>query len=289
MPSLKDTKRRISSVKNTQKITRAMKLVSSAKYAKANRAIVNASPYLDAFKGAVGRVCSTDLAKDFRHELAKERVEKKALVIVVSTDRGLCGGLNSNLLKSAEEALVEKKKQGVECELALWGKRAKIFGSKRSEKVYHESEKVLEKSLFHFASLQSEKLMNAFKDGSFDGVYLIYPHFKNALTQTPTKLKLLPIRADEEQQNSAIPPDFVTEPTPAELLDYLLERNVVLEMYHALLSAQTSEHAARMTAMDSATQNAEEVIRSLTLTYNRARQAAITKELIEITSGAEAL
>ncbi|MDD9950552.1 MAG: ATP synthase F1 subunit gamma [Zetaproteobacteria bacterium] len=290
MPSLKDTKRRIASVKNTQKITRAMKLVSSAKYAKANKMIVNASPYLEAFQQTVARVGSVESSKDLQHPLMCVRKEKKVLLILISSDRGLCGGLNSNLFKKAESFLAQQGAAGVDCKLMLWGKRAKLFGQKYAPDVVDAQERVLEQDLFVFAKQRSEILMRDFKAEAFDAVYMLYSHFKNALTQTPTEMKVLPIAVPEFGEEAAtVSVDMVTEPSSQALLGYLLERKMVLDMYHALLSAQTSEHAARMTAMDSATQNAEEVIRSLTLMYNRARQAAITKELIEITSGAEAL
>lgn len=292
MPSLKDTKRRIVSVKNTQKITRAMKLVSSAKYARANRAILNGRPYADSFSKMIKQLydpeCSTPLLE--------QRPLRKGLLIIVSTDRGLCGGLNTNLFKKCRTFLEESKtEREVSFELGLWGKRAVMFGSKCSENILFSSEKVLEKPRYEFAASKAEQVCELFLGGKFDQISIAYSHFKNAMTQEPVVKQLLPIKVDSEDFTAVRPKGTngngsdILEPNRQLLLERALGKQVCSLIFEILLDGSASEHAARMTAMDSATNNAEEVIRSLTLQYNRARQAAITKELIEITSGAEAL
>ncbi|MFK7823794.1 MAG: ATP synthase F1 subunit gamma [Oligoflexales bacterium] len=293
MPSLKDTKRRIVSVKNTQKITRAMKLVSSAKYARANRAIVNAGPYEQSFKKMIQVLIEGEEGK-LTSPLLEQSPEKRALVVVVSSDRGLCGGLNSNLFKACNRLLKEKQEQGIECELGLWGKRAVMFGQKISLNSQFRLEKVLENPSFSFANKSAANFCTWFEQKKFDRIFVVYSKFKNAMTQVPTVDQLLPVQLDDKTSKQidvqeSPHSDFIFEPTKVSILESAVAKKVASSLYHILLNGAASEHAARMTAMDSATNNAEEVIRSLTLEYNRARQAAITKELIEITSGAEAL
>ena len=293
MPSLKDTKRRIVSVKNTQKITRAMKLVSSAKYARANRAIVNAGPYEQSFKKMIEILIDGD-GERLTSPLLEHNPEKKILVVLVSSDRGLCGGLNSNLFKVCNRLLQEKQEQGIECELGLWGKRAIMFGQKSSLISQFRLEKVLEKPSFSFASKNAATFCSWFEEKKYDRIIVLYSKFKNAMTQTPTVEQILPVQltddiAKKTDGQGLGDSDFIFEPNKASILESAVAKKVASSIYQILLNGAASEHAARMTAMDNATNNAEEVIRSLTLQYNRARQAAITKELIEITSGAEAL
>lgn len=291
MPSLKDTKRRIVSVKNTQKITRAMKLVSSAKYARANRAIVNAGPYELAFKKMISTLISEEEGP-LSSPLLEQNPEKNILVIIVSSDRGLCGGLNSNLFKVCSSFLKEKHAQGINCELGLWGKRAIMFGQKLSLNIQFQQEKALEHPTFTFASKNAASFCEWFEQKKFDRVFVLYSKFKNAMTQTPTVEQILPVQLEENEATTGkglSDSDFIFEPSRSSILNSAVAKKVASSIYQALLNGAASEHAARMTAMDNATNNAEEVIRSLTLEYNRARQAAITKELIEITSGAEAL
>lgn len=291
MPSLKDTKRRIGSVKSTQKITRAMKLVSSAKFARANRAILNARPYGEAFANMVDQIVKGEEASS---PLLEKREEKKTLLIVVSSDRGLCGGLNSNLFKDVSRFLDERIKKGVQTDLVLWGKRACMFGSKRSETSLSKQEKVLDKPDYGFVAQHTADYSQQFEAGNYDRVYVAYSHFYNAITQKPTLKQLLPVESREVVKKDASESvgesrEFLFEPEKQALVDQILRQQIATDLYGILLNGSASEHAARMTAMDNATNNADDVIRSLTLLYNRARQAAITKELIEITSGADAL
>ncbi len=284
MPSMKDTKRRIVSVKNTQKITRAMKLVSAAKYARANQAAINSRPYGESFERMVARLSE---GAAFDAPLLKKRPEKTSILVITATDRGLCGGLNSNLLKSCSEFLNDKKSQGVSVKLSLWGKRAVLFGQKRDEEIIDKREKILEKPSYDFALKSAKTFSNSFVDAEIDRLYIAYPKFVNALSQEPTIDCILPAGVQSKEEPTE--EDFILEPSKEALLNSLLTKQIANRIFRFFLEGSASEHAARMTAMDNASNNADEVIKRLTLEYNRARQAAITKELIEITSGADAL
>ena len=291
MPSLKDTKRRIGSVKSTQKITRAMKLVSSAKFARANRAILNARPYGEAFANMVSLMVK---GEEQSSPLLEKRDEKKTLLIIVSSDRGLCGGLNSNLFKEVGRFLSERSQKGVQADLILWGKRSCMYGSKRPETSLNKEEKVLDKPDYGFVARHTTEFCRQFEEGEYDRVVVAYSHFQNAITQKPTLKQLLPVEPHEDSgetsgDENGVAKEFLFEPEKQALVDQILRQQIATDLYGILLNGAASEHAARMTAMDNATNNADDVIRSLTLLYNRARQAAITKELIEITSGADAL
>lgn len=288
MPSLKDTKRRIVSVKNTQKITRAMKLVSSAKYARANHAVLNSKPYNEAFTQMLSQIAQ--LCKD-ESEYFEMREEKSCLIFVVSTDRGLCGGLNSNIIKKCNSLIKEKTESGVSVDLVQWGKKADSVTKGESEVIQREL-KVLEKPSFSFASKHVSLVSKGFLNKKYDRVYVLYSKFVNAMSQVPTLETVLPCGLEEQSNKESTQgssSDMILEPNRQELLKDLIERHIAVKLYSVLLENSASEHAARMTAMDNATNNADKVIKDLTLEYNRARQAAITKELIEITSGAEAL
>lgn len=286
MAGLKDTKRRIISVKNTQKITKAMKLVSAAKYARANQAATNARPYGESFDELVKSLAAA-CGDDVKIPLLENREVKKALLVVVATDRGLCGGLNSNLFKNCTKFLEEQKKNGVTIELVAWGKRAAMYCKTRPEKLISSEEKVLQACSYEFAKENGKIFSNHFIEGQYDSISFAYSKFRNALTQIPTVAKILP--AGIEETDEALERQFIFEPEMKTLLEGLLEKQVVNKIYRIFLEGSASEHASRMAAMDSATNNAQDVIKKLTLEYNRARQAAITSELIEITSGAEAL
>lgn len=288
MANLKDIKRRIGSVKSTQKITNAMKLVSAAKFARASHAAEAARPYAKALDRVVQKLLEGQT--ELQSPLLLQNEEKRALVLMLGTDRGLCGGLNSNLAKAVNAFVAEKAKKGVNCSLYAGGRRSIAFGKKWKISIFSQREKMLEKANVDLARELIAELVAQFREGKFDSVYLAFPYFKSALDQAPTIVQLLPVPVSvSEGGGGGVGPDLIVEPSLEHLLDKLLERKLVSTLFSALLSAVASEHGARMTAMDSATNNAKEVIRKLTLQYNRARQAAITKELIEIISGAEAL
>jgi len=284
MMSLKDTKRRINGVKNTQKITRAMKLVSSAKFARASHAFSMSQPYRKGFEAMLSHLL---LREELAHPLLEKREEKKTLCIVLTTDRGFCGGLNSNLLKRVTAFLQEKSP--IEVDVMLWGRKAKAVEKQHSVHVVEKIEKMLDAPSYGFAAEVVDKIAGLFESGVYDGVFVLYSAFRNAVLQEPCILRLLPFSPTPPVEAKPSKTGLLTEPLSAELVPVLLKKYIAVQLYQVLLESAVSEHAARMSAMDNATNNAEDVIRKLTLDYNRARQAAITKELIEITSGAEAL
>ncbi len=290
MPSLKDIRRRIGSVKNTQKITRAMKLVSAAKFARANSAVTNARPYGVAFDAMVERIVAM-AGDDVESPLLEQRPERKSLFIVLSTDRGFCGGLNSNLFKFSVLRIAEKRKENIEIEMVPWGKRAKLFSTKMKYKAVNAREKVLEKPSYQTAKDLADELIKKFADKEYDRIYICYVEFLSAMAQRATIKQVLPVGKSRAVDAPVAVADatLLVEPGPKELLEGLLKRVVASTIFKCMLEGAASEHGARMTAMDSATNNAQEVLRGMKIEYNRARQAAITKELIEITSGAQAL
>jgi F-type H+-transporting ATPase subunit gamma len=296
MPSLKDVKRRIGSIKNTQKITHAMKLVSAAKFARANQSVVAARPYGISFDEMCSKVLENSKGV-FETDLAKERGQfgTRALV-VVSSDRGLCGSLNANLFKAVAKHVKELESSGIKVIVYNWGRRATSFGKKAKFNVQGEKERVVEKPKYNSAKILAGELVKIFEEAQVDAIDVSYMKFKSALTQTPVVTQILPLvktakkdpnSSESAEQLSELP--VLLEPSPKSFASALVRRQIEGSIYRLLLESSASEHGARMTAMDSATRNAKEVIRKLTLQYNRGRQAAITKELIEITSGAEAL
>ncbi len=283
MASLKDIKRRIVSVKSTQKITKAMKLVSAAKFAKATHAVQAARPYGKAFDQMVDRLVLA-AGDDVACALKTKTAEKKTLVVVVGSDRGLCGALNSNVFKAVSRFLGGRSAS--EVAVAGWGRRPSSFVNKLGLRVFATYEKVLADTSYLTARKLSEELVASFESGEFDAVYIAYPRFKSAVEQEPTIKKLLPFSPEPVTAADA---DYLVEPPMADLLEPLIKRWIASTVHRVLLESAASEHGARMSAMENATNNAKEVTRKLTLAYNRARQAAITTELTEIISGAEAL
>ncbi len=286
MMSLKDTKRRINGVKNTQKITRAMKMVSSAKFARAIHAFTYSQPYRTSFASVLSRLLQRE---EITHPLLTVREEKKNLCIVLATDRGFCGGLNSNLLKFSAAFLRDKKEQT--CTVELWGKKAKPFEKVGLATVASRVEKVLERPSYEFCLSTIQRLSRAYEAGEIDGAYILYPSFKNAVVQEPAVKRFFPFLREDlpVEKVETRSTGLILEPDAVSLFPSMVEKYLAVQLYQILLESAVSEHASRMAAMDNATNNADEVIQKLTLNYNRARQAAITKELIEITSGAEAL
>ena len=289
MANLKDIKRRIGSVKNTQKITHAMKLVSAAKFARANHAVLGARPYGIAFEEMAGRVVLA--AGDVSTPLTVERGQyRKTLFVLIATDRGLCGSLNSNMFKFANRFVREKTEQGVQVDVITWGRRATSFARKMQWNMLADKEKVTEKPRYEAAKALASDLVERFLTENYDDVQVGFVEFKSAMSQIPSVKQVLPVRPVVKNSQEAIEAQrIILEPAPAEFLASIIKRQVEGTVFRILLEASASEQGSRMTAMDSATKNAKEVVRKLTLQYNRGRQAAITKELIEITSGAEAL
>jgi F-type H+-transporting ATPase subunit gamma len=289
MPSLKDIRRRIVSIKNTQKITRAMKLVSAAKFARANSAIVAARPYAKSFAEMQNKILSA-AQNVIESPLLAVQPEKRVLMVTVSTDRGFCGSLNSNLFKITQNFIRKKQKEGVDVHLLPWGKRARLFGKKYSLTQLNPREGILEKPTYQRAKELADELVSIYLKGEYDRIYISFVEFKSALAQQAKVVQLLPYLLPELDESAAVKAqDLILEPRLKEMLERLLRRSIIGTIYKILLEGAASEHGARMTAMDSATNNASEVLRKMNIQYARARQAAITKELIEITSGAQAL
>lgn len=289
MPSLKEIRRRIASVKNTQKITRAQKLVSVAKFARATQAVTAARPYGRAFDAMVSKLAA-EAGEEFDSPLLAERPEQKILIAVMSTDRGFCGSLNANLFKIVTPFVNEKRKAGIKVDVMPWGKRARQYAVRLAHTPQGAREAVLDKPKYEKAAELAAEVMALFEAGTYDHVYVAFVEFKSAMSQVPSVQQLLPIaKAVEDEQKTGPQQMLLVEPSVKEILPGLLKRAVAGKIFRAMLEGAASEHGARMTAMDAATNNASEVLRLKKIEYNRARQAAITKEIIEITSGAQAV
>ena len=284
MASLKAIRKRISSVKSTQKITKAMKMVSAAKLRRAQEAATAARPYAEKITALMGNVAAR--VGTSSHPLLEQREpERRIDVLLVTGDRGLCGGYNSNLIRKAEALLNERGWDNVR--LTVVGRRAFDYFKKRPANIVDKHINLFGGPTGALAQAIGERLSREFAEGATDGVYLVYSHFRSALSQVPTVERLLPIVADSTAGADSV--DYLYEPDAATLLDRLLRQYVSVLIHRSFLEATASEHGARMTAMDSATRNASDMIERLTLAMNRARQATITKELMEIVGGAEAL
>ncbi|MCK4846425.1 MAG: ATP synthase F1 subunit gamma [Deltaproteobacteria bacterium] len=285
MATLREIQRRIKSVKNTQQITKAMKMVSAAKLRRAQENIVAARPYADKVKDLVAALEEGTMPEN--HKLlskGSDKPAKKAELILLTSDRGLCGGFNSYLIRMVERFMREHPE--LDCTVSIVGRRALDHFKGRSE-VTGRRHFGSGRPDFNLAEEIAGDAVASYLEDSSDEVYLVYSTFQSALTQTPVIQKLLPIIPDNSEKEAL--DSFLFEPSPEAVLDVLLPKYVEVQVFRALLESSASEHGARMTAMDSASKNASEMIGGLTLIYNRARQAAITKELLEIISGAEAL
>ncbi len=285
MASLKIIRKRISSVKSTQQITKAMQMVAAAKLRRAQDAATQARPYADKLSDLLRTVAGR--VQGAANPLLAARDEERVVdLIVVSSDRGLCGGYNANLLRRAQTFLHEK--QGARIRLTIIGNKALSYYRKRGGGEIADSHTALRIGPDHHLAAQlGARVAGDYAAGETDAVYVLYNRFQSALTQVPTVDRVLPVVPESSGEEPLV--DYLYEPAPALLLDRLLTQYISTLIYRAFLEANASEQAARMTAMDSATSNASEMINRLTLAMNRARQAAITTELMEIVSGAEAL
>jgi len=286
VPNLKDIKRRITSVQKTQQITRAMRMVAGAKLRRAHEAIGSARPYAERMRDTLAAVARTQ--RDAEHPLLERRAAIRSVeLIVVTSDRGLCGAFNSNVIKHAQNALVTRA--GAACTISTAGRKAQEFFRKR-----HPGQMGAHYPQDHWvtygqATEIAARVSGRYARGEVDEVVLVYSQFVSAMTQQPRDVRLLPFQAEAGDAPADDAPPYEIEPDAERLLAVLVPKAIEVEVFRALLENQAGEHAARMAAMESATRNTEELIESLTLQYNRARQAAITKELVEIVSGAEAL
>ncbi len=291
MANLRDIKRRITTVKSTQKITSAMKMVAAAKLRRAQDAIGRARPYATRMRATLEEVSKTPF--DEIHPLLAVHAERKHLeVVVVTSDRGLAGGFNSNVNKAAEAVIKSRTGEFQQVGLTLLGKKAiDFFRRRRSRQIRFESP-IGGDVRFDKAAEVGRELARRYAAGEIDEVVLVYSRFVSTMTQAPTVTKLLPFTPPKAglvavSADQALP--FEIEPDPAALLAALVPKAVEVEIFRAMLENQAGEHAARMTAMEAATKNTQDLIEKLTLKYNRARQAAITRELVEIVTGAQAL
>jgi F-type H+-transporting ATPase subunit gamma len=282
MPSLKDLRKRIASVRSTQKITKAMKMVAAARLRRAQEAAERARPYAAKLTEMFSAVVA-GLSEE-AHPLLARREERRIDFVVLTSDRGLCGGYNANLLRQAEAFRREHGEQ--ELRLILVGRKGLDYYRRRAVTPLLERTGVLNSPVTEVAGALAERVTQRFAAGETDVVYLLYSRFQSAITQVPTLVRLLPVDAPAEETT---PVEYIFEPPRPELLGRLLPRYVETRLLQALLEAIASEFGAKMTAMDNATRNAAEMIDRLTVSMNRARQAAITTELMEIVSGAEAL
>jgi F-type H+-transporting ATPase subunit gamma len=284
MASLKAIRKRISSVQNTQKITKAMKMVSAAKLRRAQDAATSSRPFAEKLTAMLSNVAARIGADS--HALLQSRAEVKSIhLLLITADRGLCGGYNSNLIRKTNAFLAEHGRDRVR--VTFVGRRGFDFFKKRGVTIADKHINLFGGLTHALAQKLSEQFQKEFVSGETDAVYLIYNQFRSALVQTPVAERILPLEPQAGDDGATT--DYLYEPEAGQLLDRLLRQYVSVVTYRAFLEATASEHGARMTAMDSATSNASDMIDRLTLEMNRARQAGITKELMEIVGGAEAL
>ncbi|MCL6449250.1 MAG: F0F1 ATP synthase subunit gamma [Armatimonadetes bacterium] len=281
MPSLRDLRRRIRSIKSTQQITKAMKAVSAAKMQKSQDQVIAARPYARRIREVLGRLVSH--APGAKLPLLEEREPEKVAFVVITADRGLCGGFNANLIRRASQEI--KKFNNVS--LVCVGRKGRDFFRRRGYHLAGEYVRLGETIRFTQAQEIARAVARKYAAGEFDAVYLVYSEFVNVLVQRPTVVRLLPVEPPQEGDKGYI--DYIFEPSAEEVLKELLPLYVENTVFYALLESKASEHSARMTAMDNATKNAGEMIDKLTLAMNRARQTAITTEILEVVSGAAAL
>jgi F-type H+-transporting ATPase subunit gamma len=308
MPSLKIIRKRISTVKSTQKITRAMKMVAGARLARAQARILALRPYAVKTREVLDHLVAMShvdeegdaLEREPDHPFLAMRPEKNVVFLVLTSDRGLCGAFNTNISKAAERAWRERTEQGQTVQLYTLGRKGRDYLQRRKAPIVHDFARIWDNLDISKARLVARTVVPLLVEGEVDSIYLIYNEFKSAMTQRVVVEPLLPLRPPPAPEapnggsagtasSTAIKGDYIYEPHKAALLDRLVPMYVEISILRALLESMASELGARMTAMDSATNNAKEMISSLTLAYNRARQAAITKELMEIIGGAEAL
>jgi F-type H+-transporting ATPase subunit gamma len=292
--SLKELKNRIKSVKSTQKITKAKQMVAAAKLRRAQAAAEAGRPYSERLAKVMGSLASTVAGSDSAPLLLRGTGrDERHLLVVVNTDKGLCGGLNSNIVKAAKTKARELIAAGKQVEFYLVGRKGRApIKRDYASQVKNEYDTSHVRNLgFAEAEAIAEELVALFEAGQFDVAHLVYPVFKSALAQDPTVVQILPVPAQQGAGEAAARPDAVVEYEPDEetILGELLPRYVRTKLFTALLEREASEQGASMTAMDNATRNAGDLINKLTIQYNRSRQAAITTELIEIIAGAEAL
>jgi F-type H+-transporting ATPase subunit gamma len=303
MASLRDIRKRIRSVKNTKQITKAMKMVAAAKLRKAQDAIIAARPYAQTLDQIIGDLVARSGDEGLAHPLLTQRPARRVELVVLTSDRGLAGGFNSNVIRRTSRFMVENGRDLERIELATVGRKGHDFFKNRGTPIRKDFPGLYSKLSYRLAADIAEEFSANYLNGEVDAVYLVYNQFGSAISQTVTLEQVLPLQTlTPAPQAAATAPgtaaaaalpralvDFKYEPDRQAVLDRLVPQAVAIKVYRALLESVASEHGARMSAMENATSNATDMISSLTLVYNRTRQAVITKELMEIVSGAEAL
>lgn len=292
MPNLKEVKNRITSVVSTQQITKAMKMVAAAKLRKAQDKITQMRPYALKLDSILKNLSAAQLSGDVDNWYSNVREEKKILIVVISSDRGLCGSFNSavtkGVLRLIHEDYNEQHNKGNVTILTI-GKKVAEYFSKRKFNVTADYAGILNHISFQDVSAAAEFIMKSFREGKFDKVEVVYNEFKNVATQILRTEQFLPVVFKESEKAPSNPVDYIYQPGQDEIIAQLIPSSLKVKLYKAILDSNAAEHGARMTAMDKATENAGELLKELRLSYNRTRQAAITKEILEIVGGAEAL
>jgi|MudIll2142460700_1097286.scaffolds.fasta_scaffold119544_2 F-type H+-transporting ATPase subunit gamma len=287
MASLRDIRRKIVSIKKTQQITKAMKMVAAAKLRRAQERVIAARPYSRKMLSVIASLASR--VERIQHPLLAKREPKKVKLLVLTSDRGLCGAYNTNILRKAVEAVREFQAQGKEVRVNIVGRKGRDFFRKRSSYTVGQAWSDLGMINYEKAADVGKNIVERFAAGETDEVYLLYNEFKSVMQQNVNLEKLLPVEPPAEADPFTAAVDYLYEPSAVAILTSILPKHIEVQVYRALLESQASEMGARMTAMDSATRNAKDLIGRLTLKFNKTRQAAITKEISEIVGGAEAL
>ncbi|MFH1531407.1 MAG: ATP synthase F1 subunit gamma [Pseudomonadota bacterium] len=288
MANLKQLRRRIQGVTNTQQLTRAMKLVAAAKLRRAQEAVEALRPYADTLDQMIQHAALTAGAD--AHPLLRRREMKKVRVLVLTSDKGLCGTFNANVNRAVEQYLRDKTRHPEDVELLLVGRKGNEYLSRRDAPIRKYYKGILDKVNYHTAATLGDDISQAYVSEDIDGLFIVYNEFRSAMIQTLTWKQLLPMEEVAEEAAERLGNvEHIYEPTRSEVLDRMLPLYVNTQIYRALMDSMASEMGARMTAMDNATNNAADLIERLTLQYNKARQEAITNELMDIVGGAEAL
>jgi len=291
MPNLKEVRNRIVSVNSTQQITSAMKMVSAAKLRRAQDAITQMRPYAEKLKEILGNLSSTIDASE-GGEFSVQREPKKILIVTVTSNRGLAGAFNSNVLKAARNLVATQYKAQHDAGNVSYitiGKKATDTLTRAKMNVLSSHNQVFDGLSFDKVAPIAERIMQGFAAGEFDKVVVVYNRFKNAAVQIPTEEQFLPVLPPEKSAVKTSAIDYIFEPNKEEIVRELIPKSLKIQLYKAVLDSHAAEHGARMTAMNKATDNAKELLKELRLSYNKARQAAITNEILEIVGGAEAL
>lgn len=290
MATLRDIQKRIKAVENTKKITKAMKMVAAAKLRKVQTRMMDLRPYADKMHDVL--ISLAKGADRESHPLLSSRPRKTVEVVVVTSDRGLCGAFNTNILKAAQAAIDNYKNEGIEVSISTVGKKSRDYFKRRNVTVRNSWTGISGSVRFSSAEEIANDIKENYLNETFDEVTVVYNAFKSMVAQTVTAAKLLPLSPEEEGEEEAVAEsssDFIYEPSMEAIFDKLIPRNVDIQIYRALLESSAAEEGARMSAMENATQSCTEMVGSLTLQYNKARQASITGELMDIVGGVEAL